>query len=127
MQEVPEQLRTAAILQLTSGLVNWFIMSAVMYFGLGCTAAACTFWIGGAGGLCGLWGCLLIPVGIFEFIVGIMGLTNPKPAGGLMKVVAYPEMASLIFGGLPAAIVGVIVYGWLNNPDVVAYLASDDD
>ena len=124
-EEVPQQLKTAAIAQLVSGLVNWFVMSFLVYLGVGVVAAVCTFWIGGLGGICGLVGCLLIPIGIFEVVAGVMGLTNPKQGAQIMKYATYAEFASVLFGGIPAAVVGYLVTQWLAEPEVVAYIESD--
>jgi hypothetical protein len=123
--DVPQPLKNAAIAQLVSGLVNWFIMGFLVYLVSGTVLAICTFWAGGLGGICGLWGCLLVPIGIFETVCGVMGLTNPKGAGQLMKIASYVEMASILAGGLPAAVVGFLVQKWLAEPEVVAYLESN--
>jgi hypothetical protein len=125
-QEVPQQLKTAAIVQLVSGLVNWFMMAFISYFTLGIILGVCTFWIGGLGAICGMWGCLLVPIGIFEVVAGVMGLTNPKGAGQIMKYASYAEMAGVIFGGIPGAIAGFLVQKWLSEPDVVAFLEAPE-
>lgn len=122
MQDAPQPLKTAAILQIVSGVVNFFIMPTLVYFFVGGFCAIATFIIGGLGGLCGTVGCLLVPVGLFEIVSGILALTNPKGSAGLMKICAYVEMGSVLLGGIPAAIVGFLVMNALGNDEVKAYL-----
>lgn len=123
-EEVPQPLKTAAILQIVSGVVNWFVMAWLSWFAIGCVCGTLTFFIGGLGGICGLFSMLLVPIGWVEIGVGVYGLMNPKEAAPIMKYVTYLEMGSILLGGIPAAIIGFVVTGMLGNDEVVAYLEA---
>lgn len=121
-ETAPPKLKQAAILQVVSGFINIFLIAFLSFCSIGTVMGLCTVFLGGIGGICGWWGCFLIPIGIAEVVVGIMGIVNPKTGGRFMKFVAYLEMASIIFGGIPSAIVGFLVNQWLSDPEIVAYL-----
>ena len=125
IEQVPEKLNQAAIPQLVSGLVNVFMVSAISWFSIGTVCGVCTIWAGGLGGVCGLAGCMLIPIGIFEIVAGAMGLSDPKSGGPIMKYASYAEMVSIVFGGVPSAVVGFLVNRWLSEPEIVAYIEAD--
>jgi len=120
--EVPQPLKTAAILQIVSGLANWFVVAGLSWCTIGTVCGMLTFFLGGLGGICGLFSFLLIPIGWIEIGVGVYGLLNPKDAAPFMKYVTYLEMGSIILGGIPACIVGFVVSSMLGNDEVVAYL-----
>jgi hypothetical protein len=121
-EDIPQPLKTAAILQIVSGLVNWFVMSWIAWMSIGCVCGALTFIVGGLGAMCGIGGLLLIPIGWIEIGAGVYGLMNPKEGAKIMKYVTYVEMGSVLLGGIPAAIIGFVVTGMLGNDEVVAYL-----
>ncbi len=122
--DVPQKLKNAAIAQIASGLINWFVMSTMMCFFGSTICSLLTFFIGGLGGVCGWVALLLTPIGWVEIGVGVYGLMNPKEAAKFMKYVTYLEMGAVILGGIPAAIVGFLVSGWLADDEVVAYVES---
>ncbi len=122
MDEVPANLKNAAILQLVSGFLNIFIVSWVVWAGIGTFCGVLTFFLGGLGGMCGLAGCALIPIGLIEVISGGMALANPKSGGTFVKYVSYLELASLLFGGLISAIAGGVVMSMMGDDEVIAYL-----
>jgi len=122
MHQPPEQIKQVAILQLVSGLVTLFFMTCVSWFTIATVGAVCTFFLGGLGGVCGLVSMLLIPIGIFEIVSGVIGLTNPEGAGPIMKICSYVEVVGILFGGLSTALAGGVSMTMLNQPEVVAYL-----
>ena len=127
------------MLQVFSGLVNVlfttaFVMSAVAgvsgfvgttcgtaVMGLGCPLGC----VGYAAPMCGLWGLPLLLVGFVEIIAGASGLSQARAAEPLMRAAAMAELASLLFGGLPSAIAGVITWRLLGRDDVLAWLEAD--
>ena len=117
MNEAPGNIKSAAILQMVSGVINVFFTSVTL--GLGATVCAVPTM--GLSGLCGIFGCLMGPLGFVEIIVGAMALQNPKNAG-MLRNVAYLEMMSFFFGGLIAAVAGGMVLSMTNDADVKAYL-----
>lgn len=126
MQELPEKLKTTAILQVVSGALNLMIMWWVVSMTAGLVGGVCTgiITLGACpiGVVCGLPGYLLIPIGIFELVAGIMGLTNAGSAGKVMRVAAWVELASLLVGGLLSAAAGVFGLLQFKEPEVVGYL-----
>jgi hypothetical protein len=122
MTQPPAQIQQTAILQLISGLVTMTMMACISYLTIGTVAAICTFFLGGIGAVCGIVAFALVPIGIFEIVSGILGLTNPEKAGQVMKICSYVEIAAILFGGLSTAIAGGVSAALLNNPEVKAYL-----
>jgi len=118
----PEKLTNAATVQLISGIVNVFITATLVSVGVGVFCGICTFWAGGLGGMCGAIGCLTIPVGLLEIVSGAFGLARPQQAGTLMRVTSVVGIAAGLIGALPALVAGVLVFQWLREPEVVAYL-----
>ena len=72
--------------------------------------------------MCGAWGLVLLPIGVLEIVGGIVGLTNPRGAGTVLRVAAMAELASFVFGGLVSGVIGVVVLGLLRDEEVVGYL-----
>ncbi len=128
--EVPSQLKTASIVQLIAGLVNFFFvgwMASFFWGGMGGTITTiCTLGMCPIGGLCGFVGCLIAPIAIAEIASGAMGLSNPEEAGGLQKIVAFLEVASLLIGNPVAVIAGAVVLFMLNNDEVTEYMEARD-
>ena len=126
--DLPEKLKTAAIVQLVSGLVNVFMMAGFAFFALstlgGIVTTICTLGLFPVGWCCGFLGLLLMPVGLVEIVAGVLGLTNNPSAGKVIGMTVYLEMASLLCGGIGSAIAGFVVRGMLSDPEVVAFLES---
>ncbi len=119
MYEPPAQIKQTAILQLISGILTMTIMMCVSWTTLSTVSAICTF---GLLPICGLFSFILVPIGIFEIVSGILGLTNPRSAGPVMKICSYIEMGSILFGGVSTAIAGGVAMSMLSNAEVTAYL-----
>ena len=119
MFEPPAQIKQTAILQLISGILTMTIMMCVSWTTLSTVSAVCTL---GLLPICGIVSFLLVPIGIFEIVCGILGLTNPKTAAPVMKICSYVEMASILFGGVSTAIAGGVAMSLLGNTEVTAYL-----
>jgi hypothetical protein len=120
-EQVPQPLRNAAIAQLVSGLVNWFVMATFASLGVYFGATICTIVTMGFGFVtyfCACFTLMLVPIGIFEVVCGVVGLTNPRGAVGLMRAAAIVELIAVIFGGIPAFVVGILVLRWLADPEV---------
>lgn len=122
-EAVPERLKTAAIMQLVSGLINVFVMTWIASFTLGLAGSICTLGFGGQ--FCGFLACFLAPIGLFEIVAGAMGMTNPRDGARVMRIASFVEMASLLAGGIPSAIIGFLVLQWMGEPEVAAYLESE--
>ena len=124
--DTPQSLKTAAIIQLVSGLVNLF-MPAVAGFGWTMFAAACSPFTCGASnllGLCTFGACLLWPLSIAEILGGALTLANPRQGAPILKVVSILEMASIVCSGFVSCIAGFVVYRMVSEPDVAGYLES---
>ena len=117
-----EGTKQAAILQIISGVMTMSIMFCVSYLTVGTVLGICTFFIGGIGAICGVVTFLLIPVGLFEIVSGIIGLTNPESGGKIMKICSYVEMGSILLGGVSTAVVGGVAMSLLSQPEVTAYI-----
>lgn len=139
MDNPPDKLKNAAIAQLIVGLIDFFVTGWVLFFVLGTVGTIAGTVLGGvctllSMGLCpcgyfmpflgfaGFLGWLAIPLGILEIIAGIVGLTNPRSGGSLMKIVAFLGCGSLLFGSLPSVIGGGLVLMFLGDDEVKAYL-----
>lgn len=117
---VPAPLKNAAIAQLISGIVNMFVMpTAFVMFG-----SICSVFTFGLGGLCSFGACILWPIGIFEVVAGVMGLTNPRGAVGIMRIASFVEIGSILGGGIVSAVIGFMVMQWLGSDETRAYLES---
>lgn len=134
--EPPAKLKQAAFLQLLSGLINVFVMAALVTVLLGTVgggvgsvcgtviaAVGCPLGcLGFFGWVCGLWGLVLLPIGMLEIAGGAMGLLMPESSGTVMRAAALAEMASFLFGGVVSGVVGVVTMGFLREPEVAGYL-----
>ena len=129
----PQKLTTVAILQIVSGVLQFpvaCLSAGIIGFGLAMVMGVLTIWMGGLGAICGYCGMvayLLIPIGLVEIISGILILAMPKPPPLFIKITAGLEVFSLLLGGIPAAIVGVINFMLLRDEEVVAYLEDPVD
>ncbi|MBT3221265.1 MAG: hypothetical protein HN348_19455 [Proteobacteria bacterium] len=121
-EQVPANLKNAAILQLVSGLLNFTIMPVIVYFTLALCCGLATFWAFGIGAVCGFVGFVLWPIGIFEIVSGGMTLANPKSGGKIMKICSYVELGSILCGGLVSCVAGGVVMSMLKDEEVTAYL-----
>lgn len=119
---IPRPLKTAAVIQTVSGVVNLCFASWMTWFAVSCVCGMLTLPFGSLGGVCGLSSLLLVPLGMVEIGAGIYGLMNPREAAGVMKVVAYLEIAALLIGGLTGTIAGAVVLRMLNDDEVVVFL-----
>ena len=125
MDDVPAKLKTAAIVQLVVGLVDltvgWVLVTTLW----GCFGGACltlTMGLCPVGYCSWALGFLIIPVGILEVAGGILGLTNPKSAGTIMKIASFVGMGALLAGSITSAVGGIVAFLQLGDPDVRAYL-----
>ncbi len=124
--DTPQSLKTAAIIQLVSGLVN-LLMPMVAGFGWSLFAGVCSTFTCGVGsvlGFCSLGACLLWPLSIAEIVGGGLTLANPRQGAPIMKVVAMLEMVSILFSGFVSFIAGIVVWRMLSEPEVAGYLES---
>lgn len=127
-QKLPDKLNTAAILQIVSGVLNVFFMAGVSYMVLGvggglitamCTLGMCPF-----GVFCGFAAFLLVPIGIFEILSGVLILTNNPNALKIQRYVSIAQKVAILFGGIGSLIMSFVVDGMVNDPEVLAYLES---
>ena len=91
-----EVVRLMGSLQLTSGVFNIFVMSAVQCLGIG--------WLGG---LPACFGGLLLIVGCFEVLSGLNALAFGNPRW--IRPTALLEVISLAGAGVVSAVVGMVV------------------
>ncbi len=125
--DTPQSLKTAAIIQIISGLINFMVMPTIMITMWSFFVSICamvTFGLGSVLYFCGFFTCLLVPLGIAEMVAGGLTLANPKQGAPIMKVVAMLEMASVLCGGLISCIAGFVVYRMVGDPEVAGYLES---
>lgn len=134
--QTPARLTQAALLQLVSGLINVFVMGALVTVLLGTVgggvgsfcgtivaAVGCPLGcLGFFGWICGVWGLVLLPIGMLEIAGGAMGLMMPESAGTVMRAAALAELASFAFGGVISGVIGVVAMGFLRDPEVAGYL-----
>ena len=124
-EDTPQALKTAAIIQIVSGVVNFLFMPAMVWLGWSLFASICSAVTCGAGSIlyfCGFASCLLTPLGIGEMIAGGLTLANPKQGAPIMKIMSMVEIVSVLFGGLGSCIAGVVVFRMLADPEVTTYL-----
>lgn len=124
MEEVPAGLKNAAIAQIVAGVINICIAGPLVWFTAASVCSILTFFIGGLGGMCGMLGCLLVPLGFVEILVGVLSLTNPKGFGSASRILAFLEVASILCGGLISAIVGAVVLSMTGSDEVKLYLEA---
>jgi hypothetical protein len=114
-------LRTAAIVQLVSGIVNLIFVSwaaSLFWLGAGSTVSAvvmavCTLGLCPApvGALCGGVGLVIAPIAIVEIISGIAGLTGARPPRWLVLLTAVLELVSVCVANPVAVIAGAVSFG----------------
>lgn len=119
---IPQNLRLAALLQLTAGVLDILLMSWVSWFGISCVCGMVTLPFLSAGGLCGFAGLLLVPIGLLEIGAGGYGWIDPRQGAWTMRNVALVQMAAVLCGGLPSMVVGIAVRRLLSTDDVLVYL-----
>lgn len=119
---VPRPLRIAAVLQLTSGLLDVVLVSWTTWLGISCVCGLVTLPLLTAGSACGLVGFLLIPVGLLEIGAGFWGLQDPRQGVAAMRYVSVLQILALCFGGLSTAVTGVVVRRLLASDDVLIWL-----
>lgn len=122
IDDVPSNLKSAAILQLVSGLITVSVMCCISWMTIGTIGFLCTLVVGGFGGVCGMLGWVLVPIGIFEIVSGTLGLTNPKVGGKVMKICSFVEVGAILFGGLSTALAGGVALVLLRDADVQQFL-----
>ena len=129
-KKLPDKLNTAAIIQIVSGVVNVFFMAGVSYMvlgmGGGIITAICTLGMCPIGVLCGFVAFLLVPVGIFEILSGVMIMTQNPNALQIQRYVSIVQKVSVLFGGVGSIIASFIVDGMVNDPESLAFLESHD-
>lgn len=94
----------AALLQIGSGLLNTWCVAGWAWAALG--------------DLLGPWGwtaVLLLPLGVFEMAAGFYARGSSR-AASIVRGVALVEIAACCVGGVPAAIVGLVVWGYVRAP-----------
>lgn len=117
MEHVDEDTRLAGILQLTSGLVNLLVMTAVWVLGAGGIGGIASMIVGSLcacpvpfGIVCGAVGIFPLLLGFVELISGLLVLTG-QPSRRLIHVTAVLEVLSLAWGGVISAAVGLVIVG----------------
>jgi predicted ABC-type exoprotein transport system permease subunit len=119
---VPQTLRIAAALQITAGILDVLLMSWLSWLGISCLCSVVTLPLLSAGAFCGFAGFLLVPLGLLEIGAGGYGWMEPREGARMMRHVALLQMAAIVCGGLPSAVVGVVVRRLLASDDVLVYL-----
>jgi hypothetical protein len=83
--------------------------------------------VGASGGLLGLAGCLLYPLGMAEIGVGLTCVLRQHPASArMLRMLSILQVCSVFFGGSASFVAGIVNGSllWLS-PTVRAYLDSD--
>lgn len=125
--DIPQAAKNAAIAQIISGAVNFFVMPMVIWGGVTAFATVCgmcTFGLGSFTSLCGFVSCILPPIGLAEMIVGAIALVNPKSGIPFGRMLSFVEMGSILGGGMVSAVVGFLAMRWYGEEEVTAYLES---
>ena len=132
LPEVPEKVRTLAIVQLVTGIIDvffgWALATCLWYIGATactavtgiCTAGMCP--IGIVAYLGTFAAFLILPIGLLEIVAGILGLTNPKQIPILPKIASVAGLVGLLFGGLTSAVGGGVAMYLLLDPEVKGFL-----
>ena len=122
----PGRLTGVAAIQLASGVINltimWWVSSFAMLFIGGFCTTVFSLGICPIGAFCGVAPWILIPFGLAEIIVGIIGLVNPKTSGTALRYIAIMELPALLFGGIGSVVAGAVSLSLLNDREVRAYL-----
>ena len=136
--QVPQKLQAIAAVQIVSGILNLVVMglmvATVVGGGAGTlgsivgalfTLLGCPFGcLFSLGWLCGLWGLVLVPIGMIEILCGTVILVNPDGAGGFAKAGMMTELASVVFGGVFSFVAGIVVLNLLKDAEVAGFLES---
>ena len=105
-------IRRAAAAQVCAGVINLLLtgwITSVVYGSVGgIVSGVCTCGTFPVGGLCGLLGCLLPVIGLFELASGAAGLLDPQRWKALVGFTARLEIASVVLVGVPSLIAGLI-------------------
>lgn len=124
--DAPPQIKTVSALYLVAGVINisfgWIIASSLWTFGAGMCTGLLTCGACPIGVACGVVAFAVIPVGLVEIIAGIIGLTNPDGAKGLISMLPFGMVPSILLGDIISPIVGVLALVMLRNDEVRAYL-----
>jgi hypothetical protein len=123
----PQKLQVAAVTQIVVGaidmLVGWWLASMVgLCAGSALTSPCMCIGLPPIGAMCGMLGFAVIPIGVFELIAGIVGLTNPKTGATVLKISSIFGIAGLLVGSVTSALAGVITLIMMRDPEVTAYL-----
>ena len=92
--------------------------------GGGIITAVCTLGMCPAGVMCGFAGFLLVPIGIFEILSGVMIMTNNPNALKIQRYVSIVQKVAILFGGLGSLIASFVVDGMVNDPESLAFLEA---
>lgn len=118
----PGRLTAAAVVQLVSGMLNLFVTWWVSGFIVSTAGAVCSSIVSlgtcPLGVFCGFASWALIPLGLAEVIVGIVGLINPKSSGTAIRYMAFIEIPSILIGGVGSLIAGFASIALLNDDEV---------
>jgi hypothetical protein len=114
----PDKVGAIAILCLVDGILN-VVFGISWVFGISVFGAS----------TCGL-GCILIPLGAYPLVLGILEivyasklLPDPPTAGEPARWLAVMQIVNVLWGQVISLVVGILLLIFFDDPEVRAYLA----
>lgn len=113
---VPAKITTIGILCLVDGILN-------ILYGLAAIFGLAFFGIATLG-----IGCLLLPLGLYPLVLGVLGMiygikllsTPPRPAGPA-RWLAVMQIVNVLWGNVISLVVGIVNLVLFTDPEVVAF------
>lgn len=113
---VPAKITTIGILCLVDGILN-------ILYGLGAIFGLAFFGIITAG-----LGCLLLPLGLYPLVLGVLGMiygikllsTPPRPAGPA-RWLAVMQIVNVLWGNVISLVVGIVNLVLFTDREVMAF------
>ncbi len=125
-QPTPDAVRTLGLVNLVGGLANatlgGLLASTVLSFGGAVCTGMCTMGFCPFGGVLGVFGFLVMPLGLVEAAIGLATLVSPESARPLLRLLPYTQLAAILLGDVISPILGMVGLALTRDPEVTAYL-----
>jgi hypothetical protein len=124
--QVPQQYKTLGLANLIGGLINVFIggfVASTVWSTVGglCTGI-CTFGLCPFGVFMGLFGFLVVPLGMAEAALGLVTLLSPEATRPLWRILPYGQCVAVLLGDFVSPILGIVGMMMTRDPEVAAYI-----
>ena len=124
--EAPQKFKNLGVANLIGGMANATIGGVVAstawtVVGGTCTGI-CTLGLCPIGGLMGLVGMLVVPLGMAEAALGLVTMLSPETTRPLWPFVPYVQFAAILLGDFVSPILGFVGLTMTRDPEVAAYL-----